>query len=426
MISTRWFLGLLFACFLAEGQAQSLLSGQVRDDSTGQPLAYVRLSLRQAQRGTLTNEDGRFRLSLPADRSDTLEVFVLGYEPQRFPLAALTSNQLDLRLQPRPLSLAAVTILSVTAEGLLRRAVELVPDNYPNEDWLWEGFYREVEDWWFLRFENGKDSIGPQKAITVGEALVEVVMPTYDRGRNPEVRLLKGRLIQPEDLLTDSIDESILALASGYEEEGGPPSQAAFDLARHPKEFSFLKNRADKWYEYELKGVLPYQGRPAYRIDFAQRPEEDNSNSLLDGTVYLDTASLAFVSIRYYLSESARLFTPEFSKAGIRVKVTDIRGRQEFRLREGRWTLAYNDYETEIYLGVPDGFLFKKDFKLEAYLRIRRELLLSDLRNTRAISIPREEQFLSRDALSKEIGTYDPAFWDGQAILPLDQRLLEK
>ena len=417
-------LGLMWAYPL---HAQSLLTGQVLDDSTDQPLAYVRLSLAQGQRGTLSNEEGRFQLRLPAQLAgDTLEVFVLGYVPQRLPLTQLPAESMTLRLQPRPLELSTVTILSETPFRLLRRAVDRIPDNYPDGNWSWQGFYREIENWNFLRMQDKDISYPPQRSITIGEALVEVVMPAYQAKDQPQVRLLKGRIIEPEDLLQDSLDDGIRQMVAGLEDTGGPPGQAAFDAARDPGRFSFLAKRGDKWYTYELRGVIPYQGRPAYRIDFHQRPDKEDSRSLLDGTVYLDTASLAFVSIRFELSEDAQLYTPEFSALGIRLKITDERGRLEYRPQGDRWTLAYNDYGNEIYLGVPDGFMFQKSFQLDSYLRYRRELLMTDLRSQQAAPIPKEEQFRDKEALSEEVGEYDPTFWAGQAILPVEASLLKQ
>lgn len=407
--------------------AQSLLVGQVLDDSTGLPLAYVRLSLVQGQRGTLSNEGGQFRLQLSKqDQGDTLEVFVLGYVPQRVAVATLPAQPIEIRLQPRPLDLKTVTILSETPFRLLRRAIDRIPDNYPAGNWAWEGFYREIENWHFLRLQYEKEVLPPQRSITIGEALVELMMPTYQDNDDPQVRLLKGRLLQPEDVLQDSLDEEIRQMAEGFEESGGPPGQAAFDVARDPDRFPFLKKRGEKWYTYELRGVLDYQGRPAYRIDFAQRPEQDTRKSLFDGTVYIDTATLAFVSVRFHLSETAKLYTPELSALGVRVKGTDFRARIEYRLQAGRWTLAYNDLQKETYLGVPDGFLFKKSFQMDSYLGTRRELLITQLRSQQARPIPEADQFRDKEVLSEEVGAYDPTFWEGQTILPVEASLLKE
>jgi len=406
--------------------AQGLLNGQVLDDSTGLPLAYVRLSLRQAQSGTLTNEEGQFRLLLTNNQADTLEVFVLGYVPKVLPVSELGRNALELRLKPRPLELETVTILSETPHGLLRRAMERIPDNYPDGNWMWEGFYREIEIWDFLQLEGRGTEINPQRTITLGEASIDVFMPSYDQRGDPEVRLRKGRIIRPEDMVKDSLDEEVLSMVEAFEEPGGPPTQAAFDVARDGDAFPFLKKRGDKWYDYDLRGVIEYQGRPAYRIDFAQRPEEESDKSLLDGTIYLDTASLAFVSIRYHLSESAKLYTPEFSGLGLRLKITDLEAHIEYRLRQGRWTLAYNENERKIYFAVPKGVVIRRDLRLEAFLTTRRQLLFTELVSSGAESIAKDEQFRNRESFSEEVGEYDPSFWDGKAILPVDQALLKE
>ncbi len=76
---------LLSPCFLF---AQNVTSGQVIDEATNQPLAYVNIGVVGAGRGTVSNDAGNFSLRLPTGfDQETLKLSILGYESLSFTVA---------------------------------------------------------------------------------------------------------------------------------------------------------------------------------------------------------------------------------------------------------------------------------------------------------------------------------------------------
>ncbi|MDG1261690.1 MAG: carboxypeptidase-like regulatory domain-containing protein, partial [Flavobacteriales bacterium] len=63
------------------------LTGNVSDENTGEPLAFATVSFESLSRGTITNEDGFFKLSCSQTLPDTLRVSFIGYQPLRLPIA---------------------------------------------------------------------------------------------------------------------------------------------------------------------------------------------------------------------------------------------------------------------------------------------------------------------------------------------------
>ena len=139
-MSARWMilvaLGLL-AVAAPMARADSLevaVRGQVLDHA-GKPVEFATVAVPALKRGTATDENGRFALSLPAGRV-TLEVSQLGYERARVEVQVGTATApLRVTLADEPVALAEVTVTASsfgktgTSEGAVvsRRDVVMTP-----------------------------------------------------------------------------------------------------------------------------------------------------------------------------------------------------------------------------------------------------------------------------------------------------------
>ena len=105
----------------AETTGHLTLSGQVTDEADDRPIPYVVLFLDTLTLAVLTNDDGRFTLSLPAGLHDRrLIISRLGYRDTAIVAGAL-ARQPKVRLQIDAVQLAEVTVL------------DLLPSILPND-----------------------------------------------------------------------------------------------------------------------------------------------------------------------------------------------------------------------------------------------------------------------------------------------------
>lgn len=121
------------------GQPRSVITGSVADEHN-RPLPNVNLFFKQAKRGTVTNSDGQFRLRLP-ETGDTLTASCIGYETQAIPIAQ-DRHTLSIRLVPADVPLNEVIVTNLSARELLQKAIEKIPQNYPQTEFLTNIFYR--------------------------------------------------------------------------------------------------------------------------------------------------------------------------------------------------------------------------------------------------------------------------------------------
>ncbi|MBQ3992701.1 MAG: carboxypeptidase-like regulatory domain-containing protein [Bacteroidaceae bacterium] len=93
--------------------AQEKWSARVVDAESGEPLPYVSIYVAQG-RGTMSNEEGRFTLSIGAD--ETAKFSCIGYKTLQ-----LRSGAATVRMQPLSQELREVTITPIETEDILRR-----------------------------------------------------------------------------------------------------------------------------------------------------------------------------------------------------------------------------------------------------------------------------------------------------------------
>ena len=128
-------LGLLFCCILPgftqpaqpEKPSQNtqnkarLVKGCVVDSSSQEPLIGVTIRLKEHKStGTVTDDQGRYRLTLPDNRTYTLELSYLGYEKKEYNLPAGKSGTIDFQLKEKNYALQAVVVTGTRTPKLLK------------------------------------------------------------------------------------------------------------------------------------------------------------------------------------------------------------------------------------------------------------------------------------------------------------------
>ena len=147
--------GLLVATALLSGSAPPqdtlvVVQGRVVDYVTGDALKSVQVAA-QGGAGTLTDENGRFRLEIPWPETLGLELSQLGYQPGFFPLEGLDDlTGLEIRLPPNPILLegleAVVDRFEVRRRKESRKVFVWEPERIVRSGGgnLWELIRREV------------------------------------------------------------------------------------------------------------------------------------------------------------------------------------------------------------------------------------------------------------------------------------------
>src|SRR5687767_3755594 len=111
------------------------LQGQVLDQNTLKPIPYSNIVLLQTSIGTVTNEAGNFVLIIPMQcDACRLQISCIGYKTQIVRIDVKAKESLKILLTEDALLLNAITVMADdnSAIALVKRALNNIPNNYPN------------------------------------------------------------------------------------------------------------------------------------------------------------------------------------------------------------------------------------------------------------------------------------------------------
>lgn len=260
---------LLFAVPVVYSQIY-VVSGTVYDASNDQPLAAANIRIEGTARGTITNAQGRYRLSLEIG-SYALIFSYIGYQTDTVRVVVDRNVEHDVHLQPTPILMSEVV---VTDEDPAIRIMRKVIEN--KRLWIealrsyrFEAFTRQI-----MRRDTAIASIAESYTTGYwqrGDTLREVVKQRRQTANLPL------RLVPPgvENIVNFYDDEIRLA---GFRFVG-PTAQEAFD-----------------YYNFKLVQTREAGGRPLYVI---QMIPKSRVTPLFYGTLTIagDTYALAGVEI---------------------------------------------------------------------------------------------------------------------------------
>lgn len=93
-------------------EVKTSITGTIVDKETGEPLPYVNIGILNRERGTVSNQDGRFNLEFTEENEgDTIRISSIGYRAQDIRIQDLNnSEQISIRLEEQPGELNEIVI----------------------------------------------------------------------------------------------------------------------------------------------------------------------------------------------------------------------------------------------------------------------------------------------------------------------------
>lgn len=124
------------------------LSGRALDKETLEPLPYASVGLKGQPVGTVANSLGEFDFHIPPEMiGQTFVVSMLGYISYEAEVSSLLKEDVNMIWMQRSTTVLNPLIVSDSLSGgdVLGIALRRTPDNYPDEPYVVEGFYRDIK-----------------------------------------------------------------------------------------------------------------------------------------------------------------------------------------------------------------------------------------------------------------------------------------
>lgn len=366
-------------------QIQEILEvyGNISDLRTGKPLAYASIGLMDTYYGTISNEDGSFLLRIP----DTLQQPILvssyiGYRNQYMPVSFKSTEPLEIRMSKNIISLQEVIIRYQDPVGLLRTAIERIPENYLDVPSGMQAYYREKVT---------KDD----RYMLFSEAVVEIAKPPYRNSIATErSRLLKGR-----KLTNIALEDTVV-----FKISAGINSMLQLDIIKHTP--GFLSGDFALVYDLHFSDVVSFKDRLVYVISFQQKEFIDET--LFRGDIYIDRENLAIIAADFEydpvrLSGEEDMFVEKKSRK-VRIRPVSARYHVEYRKSGGAYHLAQVQGEVNFKVR-------KRRQWIGSRYEINLEMAVTNVDPGNPPRIRLGEQIKPSTIISDEVFAYDPAFW---------------
>jgi len=375
-----------------------VLRGRVLGGDTNQPLINASISVQKVNVSSVTNQDGYFSIRVPVTSLNSqLLIRHLGYENRQIPVNTLIESPNNhIVLNPSPIQLSEILVVSGDGSHLVQEALQRIPENYPADPNMMVAFYRES-------VEKGSNH------ISLVEAVLDVYKASYRSYSNDQARIYIGRKatdISPRDTVLLKF-------------QGGISDALMLDIAKNP-EIVFGTDGTE--YTFHIEGLININDKPHYIISF--KPHEGIEEILFRGSIYLDAESLAFARMEFNMNvedrkEAAGIFIRR-KPSKMRVEVNGARYVVDYTENEGKWYFNYSSTEVAFRVRWTNRFfgLFATTYTISS------EMAITDRYNDNVIKFPRSERIRSTDVIAERVEYFlDPNFWGEYNVIEPDQQI---
>jgi hypothetical protein len=131
------------------------ISGVVGNAEDKKPLPFAYVIIKNVKLGTVTDPDGRFKITVPPEHQNgKIQFSYTGFKTTEVSIASIPNKQnVAVWLTPEVKLLGEVLVKAqreYTPKELLKKVLDRIPENYGNADVNMDGYYRET-----LRENNG-------------------------------------------------------------------------------------------------------------------------------------------------------------------------------------------------------------------------------------------------------------------------------
>lgn len=167
---------LFFITCSSIAQTHFTISGKLQDAETQEPLVFASISIVNEPIGTVSNSLGEFDFHIPTRlENGRLKVSMLGYQNYEAAISSFIGRDtVVINLSKASQVLDEVVIHdSLSGGDIVRIALNRIDENYPNQPYLMDGFYRDLK------------KLGG-KYFSLLEAAVKIYDEDYDQPRNKD------------------------------------------------------------------------------------------------------------------------------------------------------------------------------------------------------------------------------------------------
>ena len=371
------------------------IEGTLVDQYTEVPIAHASVSVTSNGIGTITNQNGDFRLRLPDSLRHSIILFShIGYISKNMDIEPLVNKQNRFALESRVISIQEIVVRLVNPQRLIRNMLDNRKLNYATEPVYLTTFYRE--------------GIERKKGfVNMTEAVFKVFKVPFSSPRSSDqIKLLKMRRISNEA----EKDTLITKFKSGIN------ASMLLDVIKYLPDFLAEEERMQ--YNFVSSDITIVDGRTANVISFEQK--KIAKDPLFKGELYIDAENDALLMAKFeihpkYVEKAANIFVVKKSR------------KLDIKPQRIAYTVSYKKWDDKYYINHIRGDLYfrvKKKRQLFSSTPIHTwfEMVTCKIETGDVVRFSRNEILPTKTIFSETNFLYDEAFWgDFNVILPEEE-----
>ncbi len=374
------------------------LSGIVTDHSSGDPLPFATIALKNRGRGTVTNNNGEFIMKITPDSfDDTLSFSYLGFLGKEIPVSHITSSNYKIIMIREFIPIPEIIIRTQMPQEIIFKSISAITDNYGSSPAMLTGFYRE--------------GVMKKNDLQIySEAVLHIYKSAYSGTiLSDQIKVFKSRKIENMGL------DDTLAIRL----KAGLNTCLQLDIVKHS--FNFLEKATMPEYSYRITDIVTYEDKAAWVIDFEQR--QDIDEPLYRGSIYINTEDYAILSANFELHPK---YLQKLKDSFI---LSSTRGYTTWPVSV-KYKVSYRKINNRYFLSHVRGdlvFLSKQKKKLfNSHFSVFLELAVTSVDTENVTRFEKEERAPVHSVFSKTIKSYDQDFWGTLDFLKPEDNLLKE
>lgn len=377
-------------------QSYFTIEGTLLDHITGEPIIYGTISVNNLSNGTISNQNGKFKLTLSDSMlQSTIKFSHIGYSSREIEASLLSGQNIVFYLDQKIVTLQEVVVRAVNPLRTIREMMIRRTQNYSRDPVYITAFYREGVEY--------------QKSLSLSEAVLKIYKTGYINSvSSEEVKLLKMRRIinnNGKDSLVAKIKSSVNACQ-------------LLDLAKNP--LDFLLPEFFSQYTYSHTDITTIDDRRVYVFSFEQR--DLIIEPLYRGEIYIDAENFALIKTRFEIN-------PKYVRKTSDVLIIKRSKNFEVSPEKVVYEVSYKPLNGIYFINHIRGDLNfkvrKKNRLFSSNLHVWFEMVNCQIDAKDVKPFPSDERISTRDIFSETSFIYDRDFWGNFNIILPEDRLKE-
>lgn len=313
---------LLFVFTTVTFSQSKTVTGIIKDATSSLPIESVSISISNSSLGTISNEEGKFRITLP-DSKNTLEFSHLYYTVESYAVKA-NDTEIEVFLTPKSFVLEEVVINHKPGKELLTDAVAASKAKL-EKSLLLNTYYRE-----FINVDG--------KYTSFADGLVDYYVKRKSGASDLEVK---------QSRVFDMKDEDASEREKAIQSANVNDIREAISNAYNFKGVTELLKSDLYYFNVEIKTE---ENGNSIEIITVEPKEGLQEEMLYEGTVTYDSKTKLILDIDLKFSEAHKKYNVVHNVLIAKIKVNNFEKKSSFKLDGDKYIMVYSRTKANIYI----------------------------------------------------------------------------